>query len=184
MNEALLPPTDAETRALLKERARALARPVSEVAPSLSRSMVVFSLADERYALETQYVLAVTRVCDVVALPGAAPHVLGLASVQGELLVVFDLRVLMGLAQPARAEATRMLILGTKHAELAIIADAVHDVQPLRASELFPLPASTSEGDRPYLSGVTREAVSVFDGSALLGDPRLFVDDVSAGHSP
>lgn len=184
MSEPLQPATDAEARALLRERARALAQPIAERVHSLSRSMVVFSLGDERYALETRFVFAVTRVYEVFPLPGAASHVLGLTSVQGELLVVFDLRVLMGVPRPARGDATRMMILGTKHAELAIIADAVHDVQPLRDSDLFPLPTSTAEGERSYLSGVTREAVSVFDGSALLTDPRLYVDELSAGLSP
>jgi len=173
-----------DVRALLKERARALAQPMAELANSASRTVVVFSLGDERYAIETRYVLTVTRVCDVFPLPGAGAHVLGLTSVQGELLVVFDLRVLMGTARPARADATRMLILGNKHAELAIIADLVHDVQPLLDSDLFQVPASSAEGDMPYLSGVTREAVSVFDGSVLLSDPRLYVDETGAGPLP
>jgi purine-binding chemotaxis protein CheW len=173
-----------DVRALLKERARALAQPMAELAQSASRSMVVFSLGDERYAIETRYVFTVTRVCDVFPLPGAGAHVLGLTSVQGELLVVFDLRVLMGTARPAHADGTRMLILGNKHAELAIIADVVHDVQPLQDSDLFPVPASSADGDKPFLTGVTREAVSVFDGSVLLSDPRLYVDETGAGHLP
>jgi purine-binding chemotaxis protein CheW len=170
-----------DVRELLKERARALARPVVELVSSTSRSVVVFSLGDERYAIETRYVFLVTRVCDVFSLPGAGAHVLGLASVQGELLVVFDLRVLIGTARPAHGDGTRMLILGNKHAELAIIADIVHDVQPLLDSDLFPVPTSGADADKPYLTGVTREAVSVFDGSVLLSDPRLYVDETGAG---
>jgi len=170
-----------DVRELLKQRARALAQPMAELVSSTSRSMVVFSLGDERYAIETRYVFAVTRLCDVFPLPGSGAHVLGLTSVQGELLVVFDLRVLIGTARPGNADATRMLILGNKQAELAIIADVVHDVQPLLDSDLYPVPASSADGDKPYLTGVTREAVSVFDGSVLLSDPRLYVDETGAG---
>lgn len=173
-----------DVRAVLKERARALARPIGQLGGSVSRTMVVFSLGDERYAIESHYVFRVTRLCDVLPLPGAAPHVLGLTNVQGELLVVFDLRVLLGTVRLAHSDATRMMILGTKHAELAIIADAVHNVQPLKDSDLFPLPASTAQGETPCLAGVTREAVSVFDASALLSDPRLYVDESGAGLSP
>lgn len=174
----------AHVRAVLKERARALARPVTELVESTSRSMVLFNLGEERYAIETRFVVTVARMCDVFPLPGAAAHVLGLTSVQGELLVMFDLRVMMGIPSPARADATRMMILGSKHAELAIIVDAVHDVLRLQDNDLYPLPVSTAEGERPYLRGVTSEAVNVFDGSALLADPRLYVDESSAGLMP
>jgi purine-binding chemotaxis protein CheW len=172
-------------RELLRERARVLARPIAAPLTNASRSVVVFSLGDERYAIETRYVFATQRLCEVFPLPGAASHVLGLTSVQGELLVMFDLRELLGTQRPARSDATRMLILGDKYAELAIIADAVHEVQNLHSSELFDIPAAAaSEGDKPYLCAVTKDAISLFDGPALLADPRLYVDEPNTGLMP
>jgi chemotaxis signal transduction protein len=103
--------------------------------------------------------------------------------VQGELLVVFDLRVLMGIARPAHSDATRMLILGDKQAELVVIADAVQDVKLFYDNEVYPLRAS-AEGAQPFSRGVTSEAVCVFDGFTLLSDPRLYVDEASAGLLP
>jgi purine-binding chemotaxis protein CheW len=176
-------PEAPDAHAVLKERARALARPIAELVESASRSMIVFNLGDECCAIETRYVITVQRMCDVFPLPGAAAHVLGLTSVQGELLVVFDLRVLMGIARPAHSDATRMLILGDKQAELVVIADAVQDVKPIYDNKVFPLRAS-AEGAQPYSRGVTSDAVSVFDGCALLNDPRLYVDEASAGLIP
>jgi purine-binding chemotaxis protein CheW len=178
------PDPAADARQVLKERARALARPLEALVDNASRSVIVFSLGDERYAIETRYVFTVQRMCTVFPLPGAAAHVLGLTSVQGELLVVFDLRALLGTPRPAESDATRMIVLGDKHAELVIIADAVHEVQALYDKDLFPLPVPTAEGEKPCLFGVTNQAVSLFDGSALLSDPRLYVDESSAGPLP
>ena len=165
-------------RELLKERARALARPVKPLAQSTSRGMVVFSLGEERYAIETRYVHTTQRLPRITPLPGAAPHVLGLAAAYGELLVVFDLRAQLGTARPAQTDATRMLVLGEQSAELAIIADAVHDVQELQDAEVYELPAATSEDVRPYLRGVTGQGISIFDGAALLGSAQLYVDEM------
>jgi purine-binding chemotaxis protein CheW len=184
MSEAQVAEAERDVHAILKERASALARPVADLAPRASKSMVVFSLGDERYAIETRFVFSVTKLCEVFPLPGAAAHVLGLTSLQGELLVVFDLRALMGTTRAAPSDATRMMILGNKHAELAVIADAVHDVQSLDDVDLYPLPTSAAEGEKSYLTGVTSEAVSVFDGSALLSDPRMYVDESGAGLLP
>lgn len=185
MIEAQQPSAEvSDAREVLKERARALARPAAELAESASRSFVVFSLGDERYAIETCCVFGVSRVGELFALPGAGSHVLGLTSFQGELLVLFDLRVLMGSARPARTDATRMMVLGQKQPELAVLADSVHDVQPLDDRELLPLPAAAADGDRSCVCAVTREAVSVFDAGALLSDPRLFVEESGTGPLP
>jgi purine-binding chemotaxis protein CheW len=171
-------------RDILKERARALAKTLAVQESSVARSVVVFGLGDERYAIETRFVFAVQRICEVFPLPGAAAHVLGLTSLQGELLVVFDVRVLLDIACPARSEASRMLVLGDKQAELVVIADVVHEVQSLHDHELFQPPASLGEAQRPYVCAVTREAISLFDASALLTSPQLYVDESGAGPLP
>lgn len=171
----LAAPTPLE---ILKERARLLAQPVAALqAPTAKRSVVTFGLGLERYALETRFVQRVQRFAELTPLPGSAPHVLGLASVRGELLVVFDLRVLLGLPRPQLGDLSRMLVLGEERPELAVVADSLDDVEALDESELLELPGSTSAEARPYLLGVTRTALLVFNGAVLLGDPRLYVDD-------
>ena len=184
MSEALDVNEAAAARELLRERARTLARPMAPLVTSGSRNVVVFSLGDERYAIETRYVFSAQRMTEVFPLPGAGSHVLGLTSLQGELLVIFDLRVLLGTPRPPRTDATRMLVLGDKHAELGIIADVVHEVQDLQATELFEVPAANSDADKPFLCAVTKDAVSLFDTIALLADPRLYVDEQSTGFTP
>jgi purine-binding chemotaxis protein CheW len=164
----------------LRARAVALARPVAQLAPFVRQSMVVFGLGDELYALETRYVQQVQRFAEVTPLPGAAPHVLGVASVRGVLLAVFDLRVLLGVPRPQLGDLSRMLVLGEHQAELAIVADALHEVRQIDDAEWLELPASTRAATRPYLRGVTREALALFDGAALLSDPQLYVDDAVA----
>lgn len=164
---------------LLKERARALARPINPTVHSVSRAMVEFSLGDERYAIDARYVHTALRLPRITPLPGASAHVLGLASAYGELLVVFDLRVLVGSTRPAYGDASRLLVLGEQSAELAIVADALHDVQQLQDADVFELPTATAEDVRPYLRGVTGQGVTIFDGAALLAAAQLYVDEPS-----
>jgi purine-binding chemotaxis protein CheW len=171
----------ASSKELLKERARALARPAQPIVHSISRGVIVFSLGEERYAIETRFVHTAQRVPRITPLPGAAPHVLGLASAFGELLVVFDLRVLLGTSRPAYSDASRMLVLGEQSVELAIIADNADDVRELQDADVFELPTTTAENARPYLRGVTSQGVSIFDGAALLGSAQLYVDEPTPG---
>ena len=52
----------------------------------------------ERYALPVQHVLEVADLGEVVAVPGAARHVVGMRNLRGRILPVVDLAALMGAA--------------------------------------------------------------------------------------
>ena len=61
--------TDA--KAILKERARSLARPLGEGArDDGGLSVVEFRLTDERYAIEQVHVREVCRLTELTPLPG------------------------------------------------------------------------------------------------------------------
>ena len=178
-DEARVPPAPTP-REIMAERARLLAQPIAAIAaPNATRNVVTFGLGDEHYAVETRYVQLVQRFADLTPLPNTAEHVLGLASVRGELLVVFDLRVLLGVPRPQLGDLSRMLVLGEEQPEFAIVADSLDEVVELDDAELLELPAGTHAGSRPYLRGVTRAALLLFDGAALLRDPQLFVDEAT-----
>lgn len=167
-------------REILAERARLLAQPIAaNAAPRTTRDVVTFGLGDEHYAIETHYVQLVQRFADLTPLPNTSEHVLGLVSVRGELLVVFDLRVLLGVPRPQLGDLSRMLVLGEEQPEFAIVADSLDDVVELDEAELLELPAGTPAGSRAHLRGVTRAALLLFDGAALLRDPQLFVDEAT-----
>src|ERR1700742_3830344 len=93
----------------LRDRAAALARPLADLAPLARQAVVVFGFGGETYALETRHRQQGQRFAAVTPLPGAPAHVLGVASVRGVLLAVFDLRVLLGVPRPQLGDLSRML---------------------------------------------------------------------------
>jgi chemotaxis signal transduction protein len=98
----------------MDERARALARVPAEVAAAAAGAFVVFGLGAERYAVAVAYVREVRRLADLTPLPGAGPRVAGVTNLRGQILVVFDLRGLFGLAREAgTGEEARAVVLGT-----------------------------------------------------------------------
>ncbi len=169
--------TPEQARAVLDERARALAR-VPERPPALGDilEVVCFTLANERYALETRYVREVVTRVVVARVPGAPDFLAGVINLRGEIVAIMDLRPLFHLPATASAEAGRVLVLGGERLEFGILADAVEEVTTLRADAILEPPGAVTGPSRPLLRGVTAEARVVLDGAALLGDPRLFID--------
>jgi purine-binding chemotaxis protein CheW len=176
LEEALqLPPERA--RLVMEERARALARvPQSPTAQGERLEFVVFSLANERYGISTAYVREVIRLTDLTPLPGAPDFVAGVTNLRGQVLAVMDLRKFFGVAVRGLSDTSRVVVLGGERPEFGVLADAVHHVLTLPIDQVLDPPESVAGIARGYLRGVTGDALVLLEGSALLQDSRLIID--------
>jgi purine-binding chemotaxis protein CheW len=181
-------PEPAEAKRLLDERARRLARPPpDEPAPGEVLTLAIFALAGERYGIETEFVREIARFLDLTPVPGAADFLVGVANLRGEILAVFNLKKLFGVAERGVTDRSRVIVLGHHRNELGILADEVHDIAAVRDDEVLEPPASVPGVGRPYVRGVTKDALIVLAGARLLGDERLHVDhgeDIGSAESP
>ena len=169
--------TPERVRAVLEERARNLARvPPQAAKAGAILEVVLFDLAGERYAVETNCVREIVPRREIAPLPGAPNVLAGIANLRGQILAVFDLRPILGIRTPDGAESARVIVLGRDRVEFGILADVVHEVATLRIDVLKPSPGSVAEGVRSLLRGVTADALILLDGAALLRDPRFHID--------
>jgi purine-binding chemotaxis protein CheW len=174
--EASTTSTPEADAALLEERARVLARPLSREArtgPLLE--LVHFRSGEQGYALESRFVLEVLRAPEqLVPLPGAPEPLRGLTLLHGEVLAVVELAPLFG--RMASGTHGPVLVVGSVRPELGLRADTVEEVLFVSRDTLLPPPAVLAAGERPLVSGISRDGIIVLEGEALLGDGRLFFD--------
>jgi len=172
--EEALAPSASRAASILEARARTLAkREATDSGDEARLELVVFTLAREHYAIETRFVREVLRLNSVAPVPGAPDFLLGLTSLRGEILPVFDSRKLFGLAAKGLSDLSRLIVLGEREAAFAILADHVEDVAEIPASAVEHSPHG--ESARAYLRGVTKSALIVLDGALLLSDAALFI---------
>jgi purine-binding chemotaxis protein CheW len=176
--------TAAQAQAVLEARARLLAHTAATpTGAAVILEIIAFALGNEQYALETRYVREVVRLTDCTPLPGAPPFLLGVLNLRGDILAVMDLRSFFGIAEQAPTDLSRVLVLGAERAELGLLADAAYEVRSLRADEVLEPPGSVAGIGREYLRGVTKEALIILDGTVLLQDRRLYIDQAeTTGH--
>jgi chemotaxis signal transduction protein len=115
----------------------------------------------EAYALPVAHVVEVGEIGSLTFAPGAAPGTLGLRNLRGELLPVFDLGTILGVA-PCDAPR-RMLVAERDGLQAGLAVDAVTAVDDL--------PDSDQEVDSALLSGAV-----LIDGSlvGVIDVDRLF----------
>lgn len=172
-----LRPTAEQAKAVMDERARALARvPPRPPGAAEVLKVAILTLSHERYAIETHHVRRVVRLEDLTPIPGAPDFLIGVINLRGEILDVFDLRCLFGLAVGEVTDQSRVVVLGDERDEFGVLADATHEVTTLRIEEVHEPPGSLAGIGRNYLRGVTAETLIVLDGAALLQDARFTID--------
>lgn len=171
-------PPPEEVRRILKERAQALARPLEETLPQTrALDLLVFSLAGERYAIETAHVLEVVPLRELTPVPCTPSFVRGVVNYRGLVLPVLDFRRLFELAAHGGSGGIQVVAVEAEGMTFGILAEAVVGTIGVAAHEVGPPPLTLSGDQQAFLQGVTGEMVAVLDLPALARDPRMVVNE-------
>lgn len=92
------------------------------------RQLVVFKLADQRYALHLSAVERVVRIAELTTLPKAPEIVLGIINFRGCVVPVVDTRRRFGLPAREIHLSDHLIIARTSKRVVALLADAVAGV--------------------------------------------------------
>jgi len=167
-----------EVKRILRERAEALAKPMEEArTPAEPLELLVFSLAGERYGIETAHVLEVVPLRGLTSVPCTPPFLLGVVNHRGRILPVLDLRRLFELAGQGIAKGGRVVAVAVGGMAFGIFADAVAGSVRLGADEVAPPPVSLARDRQAFIRGITGGMVAVLDLEALASDPRITVNE-------
>lgn len=168
----------ADERQILRTRAQHLARPLQNgVLESASLELLEFRLAQENYALETQYVSEVYPLKDLTPMPCTPPFLRGIVNVRGRIVPVIDIKKFFDLPDKGLSDLHRIILVRGNDLELGLLADVIVGVRTVALDSLQPS-LSTLTGIRSdYLKGVTAERLVVLDLDRILTDPRIIVHE-------
>jgi len=167
-----------EVRRILQDRAQKLAQPLDAASSPIEvRELLVFSLSQERYGVETDHVLEVVSLRELTAVPCTPAFVLGVVNHRGRILPVMDLRRLFGLKGQGSTEGSRVIAVEVGGMTFGIFADAVAGIVRLGAHEVGPLPAALINHRQSFIQGVTQEMIAVLDVEALARGSDMVVNE-------
>ena len=169
--------TRRDDAAILRDRARHLARPPARGAVAEACDVLEFGLAGERYALEAARVLDVQPLRELAPLPGTPPFLRGIVNVHGALVGVVDLRKFFGLPERGIADLHRVVLLGDGARAIGLLADTVEGVIALDLATVESSLPTLGGIREDFVRGVTADGLVVLDAGAILADPRLVVDE-------
>src|SRR5690349_12298752 len=105
------PSTDSQ-HVILQERAKALAQPmVEESSSSRTLELLACRLANEHYAVESQFVDEVYPFKDLTLLPCTPPFILGIVNVRGRIVPVLELKRFFDLPEKGITDLHRIILV-------------------------------------------------------------------------
>ena len=154
------------------------AKPSTEA--DTDNQVVAFRLGDEEFALPIASVQEIIRVPEVISVPQAPGHVLGVANLRGRILPVVSLKTWYGMAVDHGSTVDERCVVAKLGCQLAAIkVDRVLGVLRLGATAIEPTPSlAGASGGRSGIRGVAKldqgkRLVLILDPGRILADQGL-----------
>jgi purine-binding chemotaxis protein CheW len=131
--------------------------------------LVLFDVADRRFALDLRRVDRIIPMVEITPLPDAPRVAAGIINLHGEILPVLDVRQRLGLAAVAPRPTDLLLIARTSRRTVAISIDSVSGTEEFDERLVTPVDSILPESG--YVEGV----VATAGGALLIQDIDRFM---------
>ena len=176
--ENIWAPSAEETRLILQTRALTLAQEASlgEGVEDVTE-VLEFTLAYERYAVETQYVNQVAMLEQLIPLPCTPDFVRGIVNLRGAILPVLDLKNFFELPVKGLTDLNKIIVLKSEKILFGILADEIVGVRNILLRDVQSSLPTLTGVRKDYLRGVTPERVTLLDAEKLLISENIIVQE-------
>jgi purine-binding chemotaxis protein CheW len=145
--------------------------------------LLVFRVGAERFGVRLAAVREIIDSPVVRRLPDAAPSLIGVATVRGELIPLYDARVVLEVEENDGQTAGAALLFSAEDRRIALAIDDVFDPVLVEEEELRPMPGAGAAD--VIIRGLVRrggDLVAVLDEAVLL-DTMLAVAGGNGGEA-
>lgn len=113
-------------------------------------------LGDEEYAIDIMRIKEITPLFEMTPIPRAPSYILGILSLRGNIIPVFDARKKIGLPANEATDRTRIIVLKNEDEQVGILVDSITSAAQISARSIEPPPPVIKGVDADYIDGVGR----------------------------
>jgi purine-binding chemotaxis protein CheW len=117
--------------------------------------LAVFSLGNERYAIDIYLIKEIIRPLKITSLPGAPSFIEGVVNLRGDVIPVIDMRKRFEMP-PRESGEGRMIIVKVENQWVGILVDTVTEVIRIPRKDIKPPPKVVGGVGAKYLQGVCK----------------------------
>jgi purine-binding chemotaxis protein CheW len=123
---------------------------------TISRRWLAFSLGSEDYALDISMIREILKPREITEIPRVPDFLLGIISLRGNIIPIFDLKRRLGLGEATIDQDSRIIVCQEGDRLAGLLIDRITQVTSIQEEGIEPPPAIFSGRDRALLDGVGR----------------------------
>ena len=153
------PRTPEETAAAVRQTAAVSAVSEDEASAAREEPMVElmgFHVAGEEYGVDIMRIKEITPVFELTPIPRAPHYILGILSLRGNILPVFDLKRRLGLPEGEPSPKARIIVLTNRDEQVGILVDGITSAVRIPAEAVEPPPPVLRGAEADFVRGVGR----------------------------
>lgn len=127
-----------------------------ELVETTARRWLAFTLGSEDYALEIGVIREIIKPREITEIPRVPGYLLGIISLRGNIIPIFDLKQRLRLGGASIAGGTRIIICQDRERLAGLLIDEITQVATIPEERIEPPPAIFSGVDRAMIAGVGR----------------------------
>lgn len=171
---------DKKQAQILAKRAEILAKPLEELsAREEVVSLLEFSMITQRYAVQLDYVQAVTRVSEITSIPLVPKHIPGIIRRRGESIALVNLPYFFNANRGGIADADFAVIVQVKDKRFALQVEEILGVTTLKGEDLRIPQENFDPTQISYVSHVTMDGLLLLNLEAILDADGFVVEKYS-----
>ena len=120
------------------------------------RQLLTFSLDSEEYALDIEAIREIIKPREITEIPRAPEHVLGILSLRGQVIPIYDLKQRLKLGRGAVTPSTRIIVCQDGDRVAGLLVDSITQVVKIAKDGVEATPAHMAGIDRNLLLGIGR----------------------------
>ena len=140
----------------------------------MATQQIIFRVNEGEYGLDVSQVNAIETLSDVVPVPNAANHILGIMNLRGDVLPVYSLRTKFGLQEVPVNEQTKIIVTKSKGVTIAFKVDEVKEIIECDDSKLADFPSIARTQETAYVDRVANHNGRLI---LLLNQDRLLAEN-------
>ncbi|OHB33131.1 MAG: hypothetical protein A2X84_01050 [Desulfuromonadaceae bacterium GWC2_58_13] len=120
------------------------------------RQWLTFSLGAEEYAIDIESVNEIIKPRDVTDIPRVPGFVLGIISLRGIIVPIYDLARRLEFGEINVDSQSRIIVCQVEDKMVGLLVDGITQVVRIKENKIEPPPAVLTGLDREFVSGVGR----------------------------
>lgn len=115
---------------------------------------VIFTLGNEKYAVNIQHISSITKYTQVTKIPDAPVYLEGIINLRGDIIPIVNLKLRFGIPAGSTNERTRIIISHVNGKTLGFIVDEAFRVMKLSEADIELAPEIIKGPSAAFVQGI------------------------------